>query len=293
MYQPRKVSDGFDLEVRGLRCFVRTWGPETAKPLILLHGGQDGSATFQFMVDCFEQDWRIYAPDWRGHGRSGHAPQGYWFPDYVADLDAILQQLHPDGPATIVGHSLGGNAACVYAGLRPERVLRLVSLDGFGLPDRAPEEAPAQLRRWLTSWRDAPRPHKLYASVEEMAARLREANPRLDDDKSLFLAGELSVKLDSGALVWAFDPRHRAPFGALNRKAEWVATLAEVKAPALFVGSDQPFPPAIMKEPEGIAGRVALIGGAIFQRVEGAGHNLHHDAPQTVASIVEGFLTAG
>ena len=217
MYTPRRVSRSLCLAVRGLRHHLRRWGPETGKPLILLHGGRDASATFQFMVDCFERDWRIVAPDWRGHGKTERAPQGYWFPDYLADLDAILEALFPGEPVPLVGHSLGGNAACIYAGLRPERVSRLISLDGFGLPDLGPQAAPAQLQRWLAGWREPLPPHKTYAAVADMAARLRQANPRLDEAKSLFLASELSERLPDGRYTWDFDPRHRAPFATLHR----------------------------------------------------------------------------
>ncbi|MGO9172710.1 MAG: alpha/beta fold hydrolase [Rhodomicrobium sp.] len=292
MYQPRKISRSRFLTVRGLRAHIRCWGPEAAGPLVLLHGGRDASATFQFMVDRFARDWRIVAPDWRGHGKSEYAPQGYWFPDYLADLDAILEQLFPGRPVPLVGHSLGGNAACTYAGLRPERVSRLVSLDGFGLPDLGPQAAPAQLRRWLGGWRDTLPPHKAYGSVAEMAARLREANKRLDEAKSLFLASELSERTGDGRFVWAFDPRHRAPFATLHRKAEWAACLAEVRAPALFIASERPVPAALAEEPDGLAARAAAIPGARFERIAGAGHNLHHDEPDAVAVLVEGFLTA-
>jgi pimeloyl-ACP methyl ester carboxylesterase len=257
----------------------------------MLHGGLDASATFQFLVDSFRQNWLIFAPDWRGHGRSESAKQGYWFPDYLADLDSITEQLFRDKPVPIIGHSLGGNVACIYAGLRPERVSYLVSLDGFGLPDRGPEEAPGQLRRWLDSWREPCKPHKVYGSIAEMAARLREANPRLDEGKSLFLATELTAPSGDG-FVWAFDPRHRAPFGMLHKKAEWAASLAQVRGPTLFIGSDRPFPPSLSKEPEGLAARVSIIPGAVYERVEGAGHNLHHDEPEAVASIIERFLAS-
>jgi pimeloyl-ACP methyl ester carboxylesterase len=243
------------------------------------------------MVDCFERDWRIVAPDWRGHGKSERAPQGYWFPDYLADLDAILEQLFPGRPVPLVGHSLGGNAACTYAGLRPERVSRLVSLDGFGLPDLGPQAAPAQLQRWLAGWREPPPPHKTYASVAEMAARLRQANRRLDEAKSLFLASELSERLAGGRFTWDFDPLHRAPFATLHRKAEWAACLALVRAPTLFIGSDLPFPPALRDEPQGLAARAAAIPAARFERIAGTGHNLHHDEPEAVARLVEGFLS--
>jgi pimeloyl-ACP methyl ester carboxylesterase len=291
MYNPRRVSRSLTLVARGLRHHLRCWGPETGKPLILLHGGRDASATFQFMVDCFKSDWRIVAPDWRGHGKSERAAQGYWFPDYLADLDAILEALFPATPVLLVGHSLGGNAACTYAGLRPERVSRLISLDGFGLPDLGPHAAPAQLQRWLTGWREPLPPHKTYASVADMAARLRQANPRLDEAKSLFLARELSERLPDGRYTWDFDPRHRAPFATLHRRAEWAACLALVRAPTLFIASDLPFPPALRDEPEGLAARAAAIPGARFERIAGAGHNLHHDEPEAVARLVEGFLT--
>jgi pimeloyl-ACP methyl ester carboxylesterase len=292
VYRPLKVSRSRFAALRGLSHYIRLWGPEAGEPLVLLHGGQDASPTFQFMVDCFERDWRIIAPDWRGHGKSGHAPHGYWFPDYIADLDAILGAVLPGQALPLVGHSLGGNIACIYAGLRPERVSRLISLDGFGLPDRNPSDAPAQLKRWLGSWREPPPAHKAYTSVEAMAARLRQANPRLDEAKSLFLAAELSKRQEDGSLVWAFDPRHRAPFATLHRKAEWAAYLALVRAQALFVASDRPVPSALGDEPGGLEARAAAIPGAVFERIAGAGHNLHHDEPGRVAALVERFLTA-
>jgi pimeloyl-ACP methyl ester carboxylesterase len=193
----------------------------------------------------------------------------------------------------LVGHSLGGNAVCIYAGLRPERVSRVISLDGFGLPDLGPQAAPAQLQRWLSGWREPPPPHQVYDNIGEMAARLRRANGRLDEAKALFLASELCDRLPDGRVTWDFDPRHRAPFATLHRRAEWAACLARVRAPALFIGSDQPFPPALRDEPEGLAARAAAIPGARFERVAGAGHNLHHDEPEQVAALVEGFLSEG
>ncbi len=201
----------------------------------------------------------------------------------------LLEQLSPERPATIVGHSLGGNASTVYAGLRPERVSRLVSLDGFGLPDRPAEEAPARLGRWLDSWR-SPHSHKPYDNIAAMAGRLMKANERLSEDYALFLAEHMSRRLDDGMYVWAFDARLRAPFGWWNRRAEWAAYLGGVKAPVLFVGSGDVFPPAIAKEPDGLEGRVAFIPGAKYTRIDGTSHNLHHDAPQAVAALVEDFL---
>src|SRR5262245_17917980 len=112
-------------EFRGLRHHVRTWGAPDAPKLILLHGWMDVSASFQFVIDCFKRDWYVIAPDFRGFGLSDWTREGYWFPDYYADIERILDLYHPEGPANIVGHSMGGVIAGMYSGIRPERVARL------------------------------------------------------------------------------------------------------------------------------------------------------------------------
>lgn len=286
-YAPRRPSREAFLDLRGLRHHLREWGPPEGRPLILLHGGRDCSATFQFLVDAFRDERRIIAPDWRGHGLTAWAAE-YAFADYLADLDALLDRVVGDTPVPVIGHSLGGNVACVYAGVRPERVSHLVSLDGFGLVERLPEDAPAHLRRWLESWHAAPS-ETSYPSLEAAAARLRVANPRLDVAQALFLAGHLARPAEQN-FAWRFDPRHRAPFATLYRHAEWAACVARITAKILWIGSGAVFPPALAAEPGGFATRLALVPNAVFHRIEGTGHNLHHDAPAALAHLIEGFL---
>ena len=119
--------------LRGLDHRVLTWGDPGAPKLFLLHGWMDVAASFQFLVDALERDWHVIAPDLRGFGESDWQPQGYWFADYIADLEALLDRFAPGERATLVGHSLGGNVVMQYAGVRPQRVRALVSLDGFGI----------------------------------------------------------------------------------------------------------------------------------------------------------------
>ena len=128
-----KESKSLFLDIRGLRYHVRGWGDPEAPKLFMLHGWMDVSASFQFTVDALKGDWQILAPDWRGFGLSEWGKMVYWFPDYIADLDWLLAELSPDEPATIVGHSMGGNIAGLYAGVRPERVARLILAEGFGI----------------------------------------------------------------------------------------------------------------------------------------------------------------
>lgn len=287
-YRPRRASSGTTLPVRDLALHLRSWGEADAPPLVLLHGSRDASATFQFVVDALRRDWRILAPDWRGHGLSGWSAGGYAFADYLADLDHVLGVLFPGRAVPLVGHSLGGNVALVYAGLRPERVRCLVSLDAFGVPDRPAQEAPAQLRRWLDAWR-RPASDPAYPSIEAMAERLVRANPRLDPSRARFLAAHLGREDGDGRFRWRFDPRHRAPFAALHRRAEWAACLAEVRAPVLYIGAESVFP-AFEAEPGGFAARRAQLPSGDLVRLRDTGHNVHHDAPEAVAGLIESFV---
>jgi pimeloyl-ACP methyl ester carboxylesterase len=254
----------------------------------MLHGGRDASATFQFVVDAMEQDRYFVAPDWRGHGLSDRAPLGYWFPDYLADLDALLDRLFGERAVPVLGHSLGGNVACIYAGIRPERVSHLISLDGFGLPDRGPEEAPAHLRRWMEAWRNLPLSPRIHGSLQDLAARLMRAHPRLGPERARFMAEHLSRPADRG-FAWAVDPLHKLPFATLHRVAEWEACIRQITAPVLWLGSASTFPPSLEREPGGFARRVELAR-AEFHRIPETGHNLHHDAPEVVATLIEEFL---
>ncbi len=287
-YRPRRVSRSRFVSVRGLTTHIREWGDENAPLAVLLHGFQDASATFQFMVDAFRRERHFVAPDWRGHGQTDWAPQGYWFQDYVCDLDLLLAEISPDDPVTLVGHSLGGNVAHVYAAARPERIRRIVSLDGFGLREPDAAQAPARLRNWLRAWREPAEPSRAYADVPALAARLRAAHPRLSMDKALFLAETTSRRLPSGEVMVAFDPRHRMPFAIPHRRDEFIALLRAVEAPALWIESGRTSP--LDSEPGGLPARRAIIRDLRFHTLPETSHNLHHDAPDEVARLIEAFL---
>jgi hypothetical protein len=289
-YAPRKIASSEFIAMRGLRHHLRRWGPPTAPPLILLHGSRDCGATFQFMIDAFAGDHHCIAPDWRGYGRTDWNPQGYWFQDYLVDLDILLDALVPDQPAVLVGHSLGGHVASIYAGARPGRVSKLVALDSFGLPDSDPDATPLHLAKWIASWREGPESSRPYETLAQMAERLRQTNPRLGADKALYLAAESSRTRPDGLLEWAFDPRHRAPFAIAHRKAEWAACMRRIQAPTLWLASDRKS--RIDAEPGGLAARAALLKNVVCDRVPDTSHNLHHDRPTDVARIVEDFLNA-
>ena len=173
-----RQSESQFLQVRGLRYHVRHWSAPGAPKMVLLHGWMDVSASFQFVVDALERDWDVYAPDWRGYGLTdwGKA-DSYWFPDYLADLDFLLERIDSEKPINLVGHSMGGHVAGLYAGVRPARVARFVNLEGFGLAATRPDQAPKRYARWLDELRVPPRlrPYESFAALgRALAEQQRE-----------------------------------------------------------------------------------------------------------------------
>ena len=169
-------------EIHGLRYHVQRWGQIDKKKMFLLHGFGDCGLSFQFlaeqMLDLADGNLDIVAPDWRGFGRSEYAAGGYWFPDYYADLDALLNLYSADDAVTLVGHSMGGNIACMYAGIRPHRVAQLVAVDGLGLPSIDPDEAPGRFATWLNELQQEPSSSR-YSSIDALAERYQAAGKKL------------------------------------------------------------------------------------------------------------------
>jgi pimeloyl-ACP methyl ester carboxylesterase len=281
------------VDVRGLRYHVRTWGDARARKLILLHGWMDVSASFQFLVDAMTADWQVLAPDWRGFGLSAWPHEGYWFADYVADLDGLVRAFSPDAPVDIAGHSLGGNVALMYAGLRPGRVRNVVSLDGFGIPGEGPDVAPRKLTAWLDALEKPPVLSR-YRSLAAVADRLQKNNARLPRGKAEFLAAHWGEVLPDGTTRLRADPRHKLPFPNVYRLEEVYAIWRNIAAPALWVAADDSDIPRWMArggDPAAeIARRMAHVPGAHLVTIADAGHMLHHDQPEAVAHALEMFL---
>ena len=290
MPQTLKPSGSQIVLIRDLAYHVRTWGEADAPKLFMLHGWMDVGASFQFIVDAFERDWHVVAPDWRGFGRSAWCADGYWFADYIADLEAILDVFAPNEPARLIGHSLGGNVVTLYAGIRPERVAKVVSLDGFGIPAEDAAGAPLKYAKWLDALRDPPA-FAPYASLAAVADRLQKNNPRLSRDKAEFLAGHWAESLPDGSARLVSDPRHKLPFPIVYRMEEVRAVWARVTAPVLWVGASDSFVLTWLGEGEnGLRERLRAIRNCSLVTIPDAGHMLHHDQPAAVAAVIEPFL---
>lgn len=303
-YTARRLARSQFLPLRGLRYHVQLWGdaslvtPERP-PLVLLHGWMDVGASFQFVVDalaCADGfDRYVIAPDWRGFGRTDSpGADSYWFPDYVGDLDALLDALWPEGPVDLLGHSMGGNVVMSYAGVRPQRIRRLVNLEGFGLPRTQPQQAPRRMLQWLDELKTV-QSMRDYASLHEVAERLMKNNPLLPADKAHWLAPHWSCQRDGGRWHILGDPAHKRSNPVLYRVDEMLETWKLITAPLLWVEGDQTdiskwwgarYSKAEFHE------RLSVVPSVQRHTLSPCGHMLHHDQPQALALRLASFLGA-
>jgi pimeloyl-ACP methyl ester carboxylesterase len=307
MYQSLRPFQTEFIPLRGLRYHVRHWGSPSPShqqpPLFLLHGWMDVGASYQFVVDAlseaFFQGRHIIAPDWRGFGLT-EPPAGndhYQFADYLADLERLLDHYAPgDQAVDVVGHSMGGNIAMMYAGVRPARIRRLINLEGFGMPANTPEQAPARYAQWLDELQQYERgtlTMKAYASAEAVAQRLIKTNPRLPQDKADWLAQHWAQANAQGEWRILGDAAHKIINAQLYRVEEVLALWRAISAPTLAVEATDNRMAHWWQGRYTLAQyhqRLQAVPNCQQAVVENAGHMLHHDQPQAVAALIEGFL---
>lgn len=283
----RSVPESRRITIDGLDLCLHEWAGEGV-PVMLLHGWMDTGRAFAPLVDGLGGR-HVIAPDWRGFGESEGSRSGrYYFPDYLADLDAIIDVVAGDTPVVLVGHSMGGNIACLYAGIRPGRVRSLVSLEGFGLPDARAEDAPGRYRRWLDSLRTSAE-SQVFSDGERLVEKLQRSHPTLPTETARFLARVWTTPDGTGRRIRG-DPAHHRPNPVLYRLQEAMACWQAVQAPTLWVhGGRSEYASRVMALPDWPT-RQRCFGSLTLRRVPEAGHMLHLEAPGEVALMVNDFL---
>ncbi len=303
MYQVLRESQSHWVPLRGCQYHVRQWGataPGTT-PLVLAHGWMDVAASYQFMVDAlseaFVQQRSIIAFDWRGYGLTeSPATDSYWFPDYLADLDALLDTLYPGQTIDLVGHSMGGNVVMMYAGARPERIRRLVNIEGFGMPATRPTQAPGRMAQWLDelkATRQGDKDLKTYASADGVAARLMKTNPRLSQDKADWLAQHWAKPDANGQWRILGDAAHKVINPYLYHAEETLATYSRIGCPVLAVEATDDSLGLWWKGKytlDEYHERLKSVPQVQISCIDNAGHMLQHDQPERLAQLLEDFL---
>ncbi|ARV18354.1 Tropinesterase [Curvibacter sp. AEP1-3] len=299
MYQARRPFRSEFVPIRNLDYHVQVWGePGPDKtPLVMVHGWMDVAASYQFVVDAFSEDHYIIAPDWRGYGKT-KVPKtdNYWVPDYLADLDFLLDHYAPDQPVNLVGHSMGGNVVMLYGGVRPQRIRRLVNLEGFGMPATIPAQAPGRFATWMDELKKlhaGDMELKAYDSADGVARRLMKTNPRLGADKAAWLARHWAAENADGSWSILGDAAHKVTNAQLYRVEEVLAIYQRLSMPVLAVEASDNSLEMWWKGKFTLAEyheRLKVVPQVEIARIEDAGHMMHHDQPEVLAALIERFI---
>lgn len=271
-----------------LKLHYVDWGNSDAPPLLLLHGGRDHARTWDWVAQELRDSFHIIAPDLRGHGDSAWAWGGqYAMIDYVLDVAQLLEQLQLF-PITIIGHSLGGSISCQYSGIYPERVQRLVAIEGLGPPSDHLRSGPAhaRMRAWISEMRSfAGRHSRHYSSLEESVQRMQEANKRLTAEQARHLTIHGSYRNEDGTYTWKFDNyvRSRSPYAFNLEEARSI--WERITCPTLLLRGTESWATDPMED-----GRASAFQQVQCVNVPRAGHWVHHDQLAEFLRIVRLFF---
>ena len=275
---------------RNLRIHYAEWPGPAGPPVVLLHGWMDIARSWDPVAERLSKRHRVLALDFRGHGLSGWVgPGGYYhFPEYVLDVQAIVETAAGGGPVYLIGHSMGGMVGSLFAGTFPEKILRFANLEGFGPPDMQHGVAPKRFADWTAAvLTQGEKPAKTYKTLEEAAARMRKSNPRLSEEFSKHLAFHGTEKGLDGLLRFRFDPWLKTtspqPFYLLQAQAFW----KRITCPTLgVVGEVSAFKQMI---PDWRS-RMESYPDMRIVEIPGTGHMMHHEKPGELSEILLEFL---
>lgn len=279
------------LDVRGLIYNINEWGDNSKPLLILLHGWMDCGASFKFMAPYLTDDFYLVAPDFRGFGESEHSPNGYWFPDYYADLEVIVKHYSPIEKVNLVGHSMGGNIALIYSGLMNDRVNKVMSLDSVGLPDTESKDAPIRQREWIKETLSVHKP-KVYVDKNQLKTAISSMNSELSDEVIEELCSLWARPADQeGTFVLKHDRKHRDTNPYRYQFSDVSEIWKEVKAEVGLVMARNSWLYKRAQESNrvDIAKELLKIDNVNYFEVEETGHMLHLEQPKVTAGLIKEF----
>jgi len=275
----------------GLELNVLEWSVSASRgACVLLHGFQDGAYSWDHVAPSLASlGYRVLAADLRGFGDSGrvHESGYYYFPDYVFDLTELVDAMSPNDPIALVGHSMGGNVATMFAGLYPERVRKLALLEGVGPPAFGEDMVVDREKMWIEGVRKTRSRAEKPMTFDEVIRRLSIGHPGVREQILRSRAEQLSRRIGDDQFVWAFDPLHRTRSPIPFSLERWRAHAQRITAETLCVGGGTTgFHPH--DEPE----RIATFPNARALEIEGAGHMMHWTRPEEVARVLCEFFSS-
>ena len=275
-----------------LRLHYVDWGNPDGPPMLLIHGGRDHCRNWDWVAEHFAKDYHIIAPDLRGHGDSQWEASGnYTQISYIYDIAQLLQQKNMND-VTVIGHSLGGAIALMYTALFPERVKKLVAIEGMGpSPSLAAKQAEISINDRVRSWVDdmrklSGRLPRRYDTLDDAFKRMRDENPHLSEEQARHLTLHGANQNEDGTYSWKFDNYVRV-FSMSGLPNEEVKKMyGEISCPTLLMRGEESWASDPVAD-----GRTQCFNCPIeYQSFANAGHWVHHDQLDGFVDRVSEFL---
>lgn len=265
---------------------ARSWGDTALPPLLALHGWLDNAGSFDRLAPLLANRWHVVALDLRGHGRSTHIADGSWY-HYVDYFDEILATLDHFGwsRADLLGHSLGGTLASLFAALYPERVGDLLLIEALGPLATSPPDTLAQLRRAIDqrSGFSQRRPLRVFADLADAIVARMAANDLSETAARAIVAR--GVTAVANGVVWSSDARLTLASPQRFTEAQILSMLAGIRAPTLLVLAE---PATSYLSREMMEARAAQVADISVVRLSGH-HHLHLEDAAAVARAILTF----
>ena len=262
--------------------------PRDVPVMVCVHGIHDHCRTWDHIAQHYTSQYRIVAPDLRGHGDSEWVKgSSYDYLDYLYDLHQLIDQAEL-GPVVLVGHSMGGAIAALFAGIYPELVAKLVIIEGIGLwrSFQPPVPVVSRVHAWVDATRElSGRIPRRYQSLDEAYHRMQQANPQLTDAQALHLTVHGSNQNEDGSYSWKYDnyTHNFTPSGF--DEDETIEVWRNVTARALILVAEDGLEHRI-----GHDGTEHHFASHELHVIKGAGHWTYHDQADQVLSLMDDFL---
>lgn len=260
------------LMLNGLRLRFLERGPVDGRPMVFLHGTGDNARTWDLLAPHLASQFRVIAPDQRGHGKSGWAvPPAYRCGDYMLDLAALIDSLGLEG-MILLGHSMGALHASLYAALNPGRVSALIHVDIEPCP-------PDWNRKYLLGlYKNLP---DSYAAPEDYIAELTKNAPYARPEHLRHLAEKSLIRRD-GRCYRTYDREILARFDHYDL----VGNLSDIRCPALVIRGAES---RVLGHQAAEQMAKAMPAGELVE-IPRATHPAHLDNPDRFREAVMDFL---
>ena len=265
-----------------LALHAQVWGHATLPPLMALHGWLDNAGSFARLAPLLAARYRVIALDLPGHGHSGHLAAGasYHYVDYVQAVLAAADALQLDR-YTLLGHSLGAGIAALVAAASPERIERLLLIEGLGPLGDDGSHTLQRFRDALAPRGDNGKPLRIFRDVAQAVAA-RSMASGLPAELARPIVERGLVETDGG-WRWRSDPRLTRPSAVRLAETQVHALLRGIGAPTALLLA-QPatsyLPGALMQA------RAACVANITVSHL-GGGHHLQLEHPADVAAWID------